>query len=61
MNIKTLYPMYVLLVYERELSTNDYPKTLLIAIIKSIKKLIKEKIKIKNYLKIISTDKKVTT
>lgn len=61
MNIKTLYPMYVLLVYERELSTNDYPKTLLITIIKSIKKLIKEKIKIKNYLKIISTDKKVTT
>ena len=47
--------MYILLVYERELSKNDYLKTLLITIIKSIKKLIK---KIKNYLKIIQTDKK---
>ena len=33
--------MYILLVYERELSKNDYLKTLLI-IIKSIKKLIKK-------------------
>ena len=49
--------MYILLVYERELSKNGYLKTLLITIIKSIKKLIKKK----NYLKIIQTDKKVTT
>ena len=34
--------MYILLVYERELSKNDYLKTLLITIIKSIKKLIKK-------------------
>ena len=45
--------MYILLVYERELSKNDYLKTLLITIIKSIKKLILKK---KNYLKIIQTD-----
>ena len=32
--------MYILLVYERELSKNDYLKTLLITIIKRIKKLI---------------------
>ena len=32
--------MYILLVYERELSKNGYLKTLLITIIKSIKKLI---------------------
>ena len=50
--------MYILLVYKRELSKNDYLKTLLITIIKSIKQLIKEN---KNYLKIIQTDKKVTT
>ena len=43
--------MYILLVYERELSKNDYLKTLLITIIKSLKKK-------KNYLKIIWTDKK---
>ena len=46
--------MYILLVYERELSKNDYLRPLLITIIKSIKKLIKKN---KNYLKIIPTDK----
>ena len=46
--------MYILLVYERELSKNDYLRPLLITIIKNIKKLIKNK----NYLKIIPTDKK---
>ena len=35
--------MYILLVYERELSKDDYLRPLLITIIKSIKKLIKEK------------------
>ena len=44
--------MYIRLVYERELSKNDYLKTLLMTIIKSLKKIIK-----KNYLKIIWTDK----
>ena len=34
--------MYILLVYERELSKNDYLRPLLITIIKSIKKLIKK-------------------
>ena len=49
--------MYILLGYERELSKNDCLKTLLITIIKSIKKLIKKN---KNYLKIIiQTDKKL--
>ena len=47
--------MYILLVYERELSKNDYLRPLLITIIKSIKKLIKKN---KNFLKIIQTDKK---
>ena len=37
--------------YQRELSKNDYLRPLLISIIKGIRKLIK------NYLKIISTDK----
>ena len=50
--------MYILLVYGRELSKNDYLGPLLITIIKSIKKLIKKN---KNYLKIIQTDQKVTT
>ena len=45
--------MYILLVYERELSKNDYLKTLLIIIIKSIKKSLK-----KTILKIVQTDKK---
>ena len=36
--------MYILLVYERELSKNDYLKTLLITIVESIKKLIKKKL-----------------
>ena len=45
-----MYPLYILLVYERVLSKNDYQKTLLITIIKSIKKLIKKN---QNYLKII--------
>ena len=44
--------MYILLVFKRELSKNDYLRPLLITIIKSIKKLKK------NYLKIIQTDKK---
>jgi len=44
--------MYILLVYKKELLKNDYLKTLLITIIKSLKK--KKKI----YLKIIWTDKK---
>ena len=52
--------MYILLLYERELSKNDYLKSLLITIIKSIKKFTKKKFK-KIYLKIIQTDKKVTT
>lgn len=34
--------MYVLLVYERELSKNDYPKTLLITIIKKHQKVNKK-------------------
>ena len=42
--------MYILLVYKRELLKNDYLKTLLITIIKSLKK--------KTYLKIIWTEKK---
>ena len=42
--------MYILLVYERELSENDYLRPLAITIIKSIKKLIKKNNK--NYLKI---------
>ena len=44
--------MYILLVYERELSKNDYLRPLLITIIKSIKKLIKkqkQKILLKSY------------
>ena len=44
----TLY--YILLVYERELSKDDYLRPLLITIIKSIKNL-----------KIIQTDKKKVT
>ena len=44
--------MYIRFVYRKELSKNDYLKTLLITIIKSLKKIIK---------KIIWTDKKVTT
>ena len=36
--------MYILLVYERELSKDDYLRLLLITIIKSIKKLIKSKL-----------------
>ena len=47
--------MYILLVYERELSKSDYLKILLTTIIKSLKKIIKE------LFKIIWTDKKVTT
>ena len=43
--------MYILLVYKKELLKNDYLKTLLITIIKSLKKK-------KIYLKIIWTDKK---
>ena len=39
--------MYILLVYERELSKNDYLRPLLITIIKSIKKLINKKTKTK--------------
>ena len=39
MNIKKLlYPMYILLVYKKELSKNDYLKTLLITIIKKLQK-----------------------
>ena len=34
--------MYILLVYEKELSKSDYLRPLLITIIKSIKKLIKK-------------------
>ena len=37
---KILYPMYILFVYKKELSKNDYLKTLLITIIKSLKKII---------------------
>ena len=43
--------MYILLVYERELSKNDYLRPLLITIVKSIKKLIKKKQKQKLLLK----------
>ena len=43
--------MYILPVYKRELSKNEYLKTLLITITKSLKKIIK---KIKNYRKTIS-------
>ena len=35
--------MYILLVYERELSKNAYLKTLLITIIKSLKKIKRKK------------------
>lgn len=42
MNIKIYILCTFLLVYERELSKNDYLKTLLIIIIKSIKKIIKK-------------------
>ena len=45
MNIKkTLYPMYILFVYKKDLSKNYYLKTLLITIIKSLKKVIKKKL-----------------
>ena len=44
MNIKIYTLLYILLVYERELSKNDYLKTLLITIIKGLKKVIKNKI-----------------
>ena len=65
MNIKK-YIYYTLCtffyLYKKELSKNDYLKTLLITIIKSLKKIIKTKKKRKkNYVKIIWTDKKVTT
>ena len=46
--------MYILLVYKKELLKNDYLKTLLITIVKSLKKKKKKK----TYLKIIWTDKK---
>ena len=35
--------MYILLVYKKELSKNDFLKTLLITIIKSLKKIILKK------------------
>ena len=40
MNIKIVYPMYILLVYKREISKNDDLKSLLITVIKSLKKII---------------------
>ena len=43
--------MYILLVYERELSKIDYLRPLLITVIKSIKKLINKKQKQKLLLK----------
>ena len=39
MNNKIYTPMYILLVYERELSKNDHLKILLITTIKSLKKI----------------------
>ena len=44
--------MYILLVYERELSKNDYLRPLLITTIKSIKKLIKKNKNKSYYLKV---------
>ena len=62
MNIKKIY--YTLCtffyLYKKELSKNDYIKPLPITIIKSLKKIIKTNTQ-KNYLKIIWTDRKVTT
>ena len=49
-NKKNIIPMYILFVYKKELSKNEYLKTLLITSVKSLKKIIK----------IIWTDKKVT-
>ena len=49
--------MYILFMYKKELSKNAYLKTLLITIIKSLKKILEKK----TYIKVIWTDKKVTT